>query len=138
MIFTHKVLIVGDQQSIKMLVSNILSDYDESLDIALVNDGRQALISIAHHLPDLVITDLDMPNMDGMELINYLMNISSRPKIIVLVDYKLPSKQKTSAFSNHVIERSGADYRVSKSDIRTGLIPCVAKCFSHNYAGLSS
>ncbi len=66
---THtKVLVVDDSPVERVLVEGLLrnnSDYT----VQLAEDGRAALDSIAADPPDLVITDLVMPEMDGLELV---------------------------------------------------------------------
>jgi len=62
-----KVLIVDDKPSISKLIFQILS---KSYDVAYKEDGLQAIAWLqAGNIPDLIITDLQMPNMDGFELI---------------------------------------------------------------------
>jgi len=50
-------------------------------------DGAQALALIRAHQPDIVITDMKMPGMDGLTLIKALQNLSPVPYIIVLSGY---------------------------------------------------
>jgi CheY-like chemotaxis protein len=61
------VLIVDDEPDIATVLAEIL--VDEGFDVRVVHDGRQALSVMAERLPDLIITDLMMPRMDGHALI---------------------------------------------------------------------
>ncbi|HZI05555.1 MAG TPA: response regulator [Archangium sp.] len=61
------VLIVDDEPDIANILGELLGE--EGLDVRVVHDGRQALTAMAERLPDLVITDLMMPRMDGHALI---------------------------------------------------------------------
>ena len=63
------VLIVDDEKPIRDLVSEILSDRYRVLQ---ASNGKEAVELISHGLPDLVITDISMPEMDGIELCRYL------------------------------------------------------------------
>ncbi len=65
-----KILIVDDKISISRLIVQFLS---KTFDVTTKEDGLQA-ISWLHsgNIPDLIITDLQMPNMDGFELISRL------------------------------------------------------------------
>jgi two-component system OmpR family response regulator len=50
----------------------------------LAADGQQALAAIEEHAPDLVIVDMMMPNMTGLEVLTALRNRPARPRVIVL------------------------------------------------------
>ncbi len=63
------VLIVDDEKPIRDLVSEILSDRYRVLQ---ASNGKEAVELISHGLPDLVITDIAMPEMNGIELCRYL------------------------------------------------------------------
>lgn len=61
-----KILVVDDEQSICMLLQNFLSqDYE----VVTLNDSAQALEWLEDTIPDLIISDIQMPNMDGYEFL---------------------------------------------------------------------
>lgn len=63
----RKILIVEDKASLSRLIVQFLS---QSFDVTSRQDGLQALAWLQEgNIPDLIITDLQMPNMDGIELI---------------------------------------------------------------------
>jgi two-component system, OmpR family, response regulator len=64
------VLIVDDEPSIREFLAFVLED--EGFEVATAADGRQALQQAREHPPDVVLTDLMMPVVDGYELINGL------------------------------------------------------------------
>ena len=65
-----KVLIVDDKPSISMLLVQFLN---EKFILETKSDGLEALAWLQQgNIPDLIITDLQMPNMDGIGLINSL------------------------------------------------------------------
>lgn len=61
-----KVLIVDDEAEIVELISMVLED--DQLDVFVAYDGEQALTVIHEQRPDLVLTDIMMPRLDGREL----------------------------------------------------------------------
>ncbi|MGE0019537.1 MAG: response regulator transcription factor [Draconibacterium sp.] len=62
-----KILIIDDKPSISKIIVQILS---KTYEVSTQEDGLQALTWLhAGNIPDLIITDLQMPNMDGIEFI---------------------------------------------------------------------
>ena len=62
----HKILIIDDEQTIRLLLENFLS---KNYDVIAKKDGTEALLWLEGNLPDLIIYDLQMPNMNGYEFI---------------------------------------------------------------------
>jgi CheY-like chemotaxis protein len=50
----------------------------------LAADGQQALVAVEQHGPDLVIVDMMMPRMTGLDVLTALRNRPARPRVIVL------------------------------------------------------
>ena len=63
----ERVLVVDDTQVERKLAAAFLKD--ENFDLHLAENGHQALKIIRDHSPDLVLTDLVMPEIDGLELV---------------------------------------------------------------------
>lgn len=64
------ILLVDDEPSIRLIVSAVLRHAGYNVEVA--EDGYFALHKISQSKPDLVITDLRMPNMNGFELLAVL------------------------------------------------------------------
>ena len=65
------ILLVDDSNTMLMSVTYLLKS--ENFIIETANDGNRAIVKIKSGLkPDLIITDINMPNMGGMELIKSL------------------------------------------------------------------
>jgi len=62
----HKILVVDDEESLRDLLHEALIELGHSVLVA--ENGRQALARLAETPVDVIITDLQMPEMDGMEL----------------------------------------------------------------------
>ena len=83
-----KVFIVDDENIIRKGISSILQQHIPSLEIiGEAADGAEALEKISANVPDIVITDVKMPNMDGVELTKELHRQHPSTKIIVLSGY---------------------------------------------------
>ena len=62
----HKILVIDDEERICLILENFLS---VNYDIVSKNDGIQALEWLEGNLPDLIICDVQMPNMDGYQFL---------------------------------------------------------------------
>jgi two-component system chemotaxis sensor kinase CheA len=69
-------LVVDDSLMVRELQRSILERAGYTVQTA--NDGREALTMLTEHPPDLVITDIEMPNVDGIALTT---NIRSHPRL---------------------------------------------------------
>ena len=61
-----KILAVDDELSICLLLENFLS---RNHDVVTINDGIEALKWLDDNIPDLIISDIHMPNMDGFDFL---------------------------------------------------------------------
>lgn len=65
----HKILIIDDEKSIRLLLQNFLT---KNYDVESQSDGMHALEWLEGNLPDLIICDLQMPNLDGYHFLEKL------------------------------------------------------------------
>jgi two-component system chemotaxis sensor kinase CheA len=79
-----RVLVVDDTATIRDLERSILER--AGYDVVTASDGREALLRIAEGAPDLVVTDIEMPELDGLGLIAAIRStprIAGLPVVIV-------------------------------------------------------
>jgi signal transduction histidine kinase/DNA-binding response OmpR family regulator len=78
-----RILIVEDQQDVRKYISNKLSDRYTVMD---AKNGKEGFESAKQHIPDLVISDVMMPLMDGLELCHLLKtdDLTSHIPVILL------------------------------------------------------
>jgi UDP-3-O-acyl N-acetylglucosamine deacetylase len=76
------VLVVDDEPEIRTSLHGILAE--EGLRVLEAADGRQALALIQRERPDLVILDVWMPEMDGLELLQQLQDGSTPPAVVMI------------------------------------------------------
>lgn len=80
-----RVLIVDDQESMREMLSDLLDMMGHKAEA--VEGGSQALEHLAEKTVDLVITDLNMPEMDGMELMKRIKEKTPDLPVIVITGY---------------------------------------------------
>src|SRR3990172_8549633 len=80
----HTVIIAEDHTILREGLKSLLSSNPDFEIIAEAGDGREAIRSVEKLKPDLILTDLSMPKMNGMEAIREFKKRSPRTKILVL------------------------------------------------------
>lgn len=80
-----KILVVDDEKSIRDTLNMILSD--EGYDVKSAADGEEALKFINDEIFDIIISDIKMPGVDGMELLGKASKISPETFFIIMTAY---------------------------------------------------
>ncbi len=81
---TISVLLADDSEVIRFLFSKALERDPEIHIVGAANDGVQALALTKQHKPDVVILDIEMPNMDGLTALPLIQQASPKTKIIIV------------------------------------------------------
>ena len=89
----EKILVVEDEKSIAHFISSVLSA--NGYEAMQARSGSKALSMISSHCPDLIILDLGLPDMDGLEILRQLRSWSSLP--VVVVSARSHEKDKVTA-----------------------------------------
>lgn len=80
-----KVLVVDDQYGIRVLLKEVFSR--DGFRVFQAENGQAALELIQAERPDLILLDMKMPGMDGLELLRRLRRIQPMPKVIMMTAY---------------------------------------------------
>lgn len=99
-----RILVIDDEQEITFVLRSGLTKH--GFDVRVANEGEAALELFQAWSPDLVLTDLSMPNMDGLKLCQRLRAVSSVP--IIVLSVKTDEVTKIQALD------TGADDYVTK------------------------
>ncbi len=89
--FKYKILIVDDSHTTRILQKNILSNY--GYNVSTATDSIRALEKIKQNKYDLIITDVQMPEMNGFEFIKELRKITSYENTPVIVVSSEPKEK---------------------------------------------
>ena len=123
-----KVLIVEDEQSISNFISVILNAND--YDTMTVRTGEEALTMISSHCPDLIVLDLGLPDMDGMEVLRSVRKWSNLP--VVVVSARTHEHDKVEALD------AGADDYLVKPFGTSELLARIRAAIRHTRTNLSN
>src|SRR6478672_746786 len=63
-----RILVVEDDATVRQTISKLLCD--EGYDVSIAVDGFDALLQLQQKIPDLILSDLNMPQMSGFELLS--------------------------------------------------------------------
>jgi signal transduction histidine kinase/CheY-like chemotaxis protein len=100
------VLVVDDNESLRTFIASLLKD---EYRVLLAADGKEALDVAGHQLPDLVISDVMMPVMDGLAFCQALKTQLATSHIpVILLTAKNMEDQRAEGYA------SGADAYISK------------------------
>jgi two-component system, response regulator, stage 0 sporulation protein F len=80
-----KILVVDDEEGARELFNAILSD--EGYEVQLADSGAAALSLFKNNPFNLVITDIKMPIMDGLQLLQEIRKIGSKTDVIMVTAY---------------------------------------------------
>ena len=81
------VLVVDDHALVRTGVVNILSHEPDLRVVAEASNGAEAVVEFAKHRPDVVLLDLRMPVMEGVEAVRQIREVDPGAKVIVLTTY---------------------------------------------------
>ncbi|MBU0481087.1 MAG: response regulator [Proteobacteria bacterium] len=90
------ILVVDDEDTIRITMSEwfAVAHADAQYNVLLAADGKEAVKLLAAEKVDLLITDLNMPKMDGFELLAHMNNNYSSTPIIVMSAFATPDIKK--------------------------------------------
>lgn len=104
-----KIVIADDSSLLRERIKSLLNGLKEKLVIYEAENGVEALQLIEDKKPDLVILDIRMPKMNGIEVLKKIRELEMKTKVCILTNYPYPQYKKRCF-------EAGADYFLSKTE----------------------
>jgi len=79
----RKILVADDDATTLLVITKLLER--TGYDVIAVHDGLEAIASLENSLPDIIVTDMNMPNLDGIEVIRIVKSLPEYVDIPVLI-----------------------------------------------------
>ncbi len=111
------VMVVDDAAVDRRLAGGLLENAP-NLNVCYAHDGEEALIKIGQEMPDLVVTDLQMPHVDGLALVNSLQE--RYPEVPVV----LMTAQGSEVIAAQALANGAASY-IPKNELAASLVETV-------------
>jgi CheY-like chemotaxis protein len=98
----EKILVVDDERGIRYLLSDVLSD--AGFEVSIARDGQESLDQLKENRFDLVITDINMPRLDGIEMLKRMKLAGRKEKVIIMTANLLDLKFEEAEVP-HVVKK---------------------------------
>ena len=101
------ILLVEDEPTIVIILHRLMRDLINGYDIVAMSGGEGCLAQIARRPVPLVITDYNMPGINGIDLTSEIKRISPMTCVVLITAYATPELERRA-------QRTGVDYYVPK------------------------
>jgi DNA-binding NarL/FixJ family response regulator len=82
-----RVLIVDDQEPFRRAIAAVVSETDGFVVVASTASGEEALAAVARLRPSLVLMDVNLPGIDGIEATRQITKVADPPVVVLLSTY---------------------------------------------------
>jgi len=103
----ESIMVVDDDDSIRCLYEQVLTD--EGYEVVLAGSGLEAVKIFKKEKPDIVILDIRMPGMDGIELLGKVLDMDRKIPVIINSAY--------SMYKNNFLTWMADAYIIKSSDL---------------------
>jgi len=81
----HHILIVEDSSTMRALLTSALEDLDVAVKVTEAESGFEALRLLPRESFDLIVTDINMPDINGLELVSFVRNNTAYQEIPLII-----------------------------------------------------
>ncbi len=85
-----RIVIAEDQSLLRGAIATLLSLENDIEVLGQASDGLQALDLVRQHEPDILLTDIEMPNASGIDVATQLKQFGSKTKVMIVTTFARP------------------------------------------------
>jgi two-component system response regulator NreC len=116
----YQIILAEDHPGFRRLVRQELESTDEFKVVGEANDGQELLVLLEKVIPDLIILDISMPNMGGIEAAKRIKLSHPQVKILFLSMHKNPVYVEQ-------VQRLGVSGYLLKEEMEHSLMPAISR-----------
>jgi DNA-binding NarL/FixJ family response regulator len=117
------ILIVEDREGVRFYLRALVSDSFPECHCFEARDGEEAVAMASLHLPDIVLMDIGLPKMNGIEATRRIKDAVPKARVVIVTNHETPEYENAAAIA-------GASAYVLKNRVNSELIPIVTKLLS--------
>lgn len=120
------IMIVDDSADLRDLISMVIERHSEGWRVvATAAEGQQAIAEAEASQPDLVLLDIAMPVMDGMQALPRIREVAPHAVVVMISGYPFETAGESAL-------RAGAHAYLEKSDLVKALVPRLEEILAKN------
>jgi DNA-binding NarL/FixJ family response regulator len=117
------ILIVEDHEGVRLHLSVLVSESFPECDCFEARDGEEAVAIASLHSPDIVLMDIGLPKMNGIEATRRIKEAVPKARVVIVTNHETREYEEAAAIA-------GASAYVLKNRVNSELIPIVKKLLS--------
>jgi len=107
---TIKVLLVDDHPMVRDGIMSCLAFYDDVEVIGTANNGREAITQLSSLRPDVIMMDISMPDLNGIDATEQILEISPHSKILIF------SMHDNAEYITNAVQAGASGYILKNTD----------------------
>lgn len=107
---TIKVLLVDDHPMVRDGIMSCLAFYDDVEVIGTANNGREAITQLSSLTPDVIMMDISMPDLNGIDATEQILEISPHSKILIF------SMHDNAEYITNAVQAGASGYILKNTD----------------------
>lgn len=121
-----KIITIDDSSTMRRIIKNTLQRIGYGSDVLEAEDGKQALDILSQNKVDLIITDWNMPNMDGLTFVKKIRSLSEWNDVPIIMVTTEAAKEDIiealkSGVNNYIVKPFTPEVLKEKIEVVMGL-----------------
>jgi DNA-binding NarL/FixJ family response regulator len=123
-------LIAEDSEGVRLYLRGLIRESFPECDCFEARDGEEAVALASLHSPEIILMDIGLPNMNGIEATRRIKEAVPKTQVVIVTNHEATEYEKEAAIA-------GASAYVLKHRIHTELIPVMTRLLSQSQRDIS-